>query len=163
MIIESALLPQEFVRHALTRHFRRPAFYLYSFVCAVLTTYAFLQDDPLMLLLAAAWIPLLVYAIGGWVQISRRSRDANLPLYLPTRYEFTKSGIELSSRQGRTKFAWGDFRAWRKVVGVYELSLTNGQLLVFTGRAVPHRQTGALEELLTRQITPKPEAGVFDS
>lgn len=163
MIIESTLTPQEFVRHALTRHFRRPAFYLYAFVCAVLTTYAFFQPEPSTLLLIAAWVPVLVYAIGGWVMITRRSRDTSLPLYLPTRYEFTKGGVELSSRQGRSKFAWTDFRAWRKVVGIYELSLTNGQLLVITQRAVPPRQMNAFEELLTKQITPRPEAGVFDA
>lgn len=162
MIIESTLSRQEFVRHALTRHFRRPAFYIYAFVCAVLTTYAFFQADPSNLILLAAWLPVLVYAIGGWLTITRRSRDEGLPLYLPTRYEFTKGGVELSSRQGRDKFAWGDFRAWRKVVGLYELSLANGQLLVITQRAVPPRQVGAFEELLTRQIMPKPERGVFD-
>jgi hypothetical protein len=159
---ESTLTRQEFVRHALTRHFRRPAFYLYAFVCAALTTYAFFQDEPSNLLLAAAWVPVLVDAVVGWVTISRRSRDQSLPLYLPTRYEFSKGGLELSSRQGRGKFSWSDIRAWRKVVGLYELSLTNGQLLVISQRAVPPRQVGAFEDLLTRQITPKPERGIFD-
>lgn len=163
MIIESTLTRREFVRHALTRHFRRPAFYLYAFVCAVLTAYAFFQESPLTLLLLAAWLPLLVYAVGGWVTITRKGRDESLPLYLPTRYEFSKSGVELSSRQGRSTFAWGDIRAWRKVVGLYELSLTNGQLLVLSERAVPPRQVGAFEQLLSQQIKPKPEAGVFDT
>jgi hypothetical protein len=162
MIIESTLTRQEFVRHALTRHFRRPTFYLYTFVCAVLTAYAFLQEEPLTLLLVAAWLPLLVYSVGGWIRITRQGRDTSLPLYLPTRYEFSKSGLELSSRQGRSRFAWDDIRAWRKVVGVYELSLTNGQLLVLSERAVPPRQLRAFEELLSRQIRPKPEPGVFD-
>jgi hypothetical protein len=162
MIIESTLTRQEFVRHALTRHFRRPAFYLYTFVCAVLTAYAFLQEEPLTLLLVAAWLPLLVYGASGWVRITRQGRDTSLPLYLPTRYEFSRGGLELSSRQGRSKFAWDDIRAWRKVVGVYELSLTNGQLLVLSERAVPPRQLRAFEELLSKQIKPKPEAGVFD-
>lgn len=162
MIIESALTKQEFVRHALTRHFRRPAFYLYAFVAAVLTTIAFLQDEPSTLLLAAAWLPILIYGVGGWVQITRRSRDASLPLYLPTRYEFGKSGVEISSRQGRSTFSWADFRGWRKVVGLYELALANGQLLVFSQRAVAPRQVAALEELLTRQIKPGAEHGVFD-
>jgi hypothetical protein len=162
MIIESTLTRQEFVRHALTRHFRRPTFYLYAFVCAVLTAYAFLQEQPLTLLLLAAWLPLLVYGIGGWIRITRQGRDASLPLYLPTRYEFSKGGVELSSRQGRSKFAWDEIRAWRKQVGVYELSLTNGQILVLSERAVPPRQLRAFEELLTRQIKPRPEAGVFD-
>jgi hypothetical protein len=162
MIIESTLTRQEFVRHALTRHFRRPAFYLYTFVCAVLTAYAFLQEDPLTLLLVAAWLPLLVYGVSGWIRITRQGRDASLPLYLPTRYEFSRGGVELSSRQGRSKFAWDDFRAWRKQVGVYELTLTNGQLLVLSEQAVPPRQIRAFEELLTKQIKPKPEAGVFD-
>jgi hypothetical protein len=162
MIIESTLTRQEFVRHALTRHFRRPAFYLYTVVCAVLTAYAFLQENPLTLLLVAAWLPLLVYGVSGWIRITRQGRDANLPLYLPTRYEFSKGGVELSSRQGRSKLPWDDFRAWRKQVGVYELTLTNGQVLVLSERAVPPRQIRAFEELLNKQIKPKPEAGVFD-
>jgi hypothetical protein len=162
MIFESTLTRQEFVRHALTRHFRRPAFYIYAFVCASLTAYAFFQDEPSTLLLAAAWVPVLVDAAVGWVTISRRSRDKDLPLYLPTRYEFGKGGLELSSRQGRSKLSWADIRAWRKVVGLYELSLTNGQLLVITQRAVPPRQVAPFEDLLTRQITPRPERGIFD-
>jgi hypothetical protein len=163
MIFESALTQQEFLRHALTRHFRRPAFYLFAFVAAILTTYGFVTPDAPVLVYLAAWLPLLIYGVGGWVALTRRAKDASLPVYLPTRYEFTKSGLELSSRQGRSKFAWGDFRAWRKVVGVYELALTNGQLLVISGRAVPPRQAGALEELLKKQIAPKPEVGVFDA
>lgn len=163
MIIESTLTRQEFVRHALTRHFRRPTFYLYSFVCAVLTAYAFLQDDPLALLLIAAWLPLIVYSIGGWIRITRQGRDESLPLYLPTRYEFSKSGLELSSRQGRSKIPWEEIRAWRKMVGVYEISLTNGQLLVLSERAVPPRQRKAFEQMLSKQIKPKPEPGPFDT
>jgi hypothetical protein len=163
MIIESALTRQEFVRHALTRYFRRPAFYLFVFVCAVLTAYGFLTPGASNLVYLAAWLPVLAYAIGGWVRITRQGRDESLPLYLPTRYEFGKGGVELSSRQGRSRFAWDDFRAWRKVVGLYELSLTNGQLLVIAARTVPARQVGSFEELLTRQIKPKPELGVFDT
>jgi hypothetical protein len=162
MIIESTLNRQEFTRHALTRYFRRPVFYVYAFVCAVLTAYAFFQEEPSTLLLAAAWLPVLVYSVGGWVNIARRSRDESLPLYQPTRYEFGKGGVELSSRQGRSSFSWSDFRAWRKVVGLYELSLTNGQILVISQRAVPPRQIDGFEQLLTKQITPRPEAGVFD-
>ena len=86
-----------------------------------------------------------------------------MPVCLQTRYEFTKSGMEPSSRQGRSQFTWSDFRGWRKVVGVYELTLTNGQLLVISARAVPPRQVGPFEELLKKQIAPKPEVGVFDS
>lgn len=162
MIFESTMTRQEFLRHALTRHFRRPAFYLFVFVAAVMTTYGFVTPDAPTLVYLAAWLPLLIYAVGGWVTLSRRAGDEKLPIYLPTRYEFTKSGIEMSSRQGRSKFAWADFRGWRKVVGVYELALTNGQLLVISGRAVPPRQVGAFEELLRKQIAPKPEVGVFD-
>lgn len=162
MIIESALTRQEFIRHALTRHFGRPTFYVFAFVAAVLTAYAFLADDAPTILYLAAWLPLLVYAVGGWITISRQSRNQSLPLYLPTRYELTRKGIELSSRQGRSEFAWTDFRAWRKVVGLYELALTNGQLLVITQRAVPPRQVGSFEELLRKQIQPRPEVGVFD-
>jgi hypothetical protein len=163
MIFESTLTRREFLRHALTRHFRRPTFYLFVFVAAVMTTYGFVTPGVPMLLYFATWLPLLIYAVGGWIALSRRSRDESLPIYLPTRYEFSKSGLELSSRQGRSKFTWGDFRAWSKVMGVYELALTNGQLLVIAARAVPPRQVGAFEELLRKQIAPKPEVGVFDA
>jgi hypothetical protein len=163
MIIESTLTRQEFTRHALSRHFRRPGFCLYSVVCAVLTAYAFFQPSPSTLLLLAAWLPFLIYCISGWVTISRRSRDANLPLYLPTRYEFTARGVEMSSRQGRVDFAWDRFRSWRKVVGVYELTLTNGQILVISERALSQRQARSLEQMLNQRIKPKPEPGVFDT
>lgn len=163
MIIESTVSRQEFIRHALTRHFRRPAFYLFVFVCAVLTAYGFLTPDAPSIIYLAAWLPLLVYAVGGWIALTRRARDASLPIYLPTRYEFGKTGVELSSRQGRSRFNWDDFRAWRKVVGLYELALTNGQLLIISARAVPPRQVASFEQLLARQIRPKPEVGVFDA
>lgn len=163
MIIESTISRREFTRHALTRHFRRPAFYLYAFVAAVLTAYAFWMSDPPLVLYLAAWLPLLVYSIGGWIRITQRSRDQSLPIYLPTRYEFTRRGVELSSRQGRSEFAWEDFRAWRKAEGVYELTLRSGQLLIISQRAVSSRQAAALEELLKTRITPRPEPGIFDS
>lgn len=163
MIFESTLTRQEFTRHALTRHFRRPVFYVFVFVCAVLTAYGFFTPDAPWLIYLAAWLPVLTYGVGGWIMVTRRARDERLPLYLPTRYEFSKGGVELSSREGRNKFTWGDFRAWRKVVGLYELALTNGQLLVISSRAVPARQVGPFEELLAKQIQPKPEVGVFDA
>jgi len=163
MIIESTLSRQEFTRHALTRHFSRPGFYLYAFVAAVLSAYAFFQPDPPPLLLVAAWLPLLVYAGGGWVAITRRSRDENLPVYLPTRYELRPAGVELSTKQGRAEFGWGNFRSWRKVAGVYELALTSGQLLVISGRGLSAREVRSLEQTLAERIKPKPEPGVFDA
>jgi hypothetical protein len=163
MIIESSLSRQEFTRHALTRHFGRPSFYLYAFVAAVLSAYAFFQDSPPPLLLAAAWVPLLVYAVGGWVAITRRSRDGALPVYLPTRYELRPSGVEVSSREGRAEFGWESFRSWRKVAGVYELVLTSGQLIVISERGLSAKEVRSLEQLLAQRIKPKPEPGVFDS
>jgi hypothetical protein len=163
MIFESTLTRQEFTRHALTRHFRRPVFYVFVTVCALLTAYGVLTPEAPWLVYLAAWLPLLVYGIGGWIMVTRRARDESLPLYLPTRYEFTKGGVELSSRQGRSSFTWADFRAWRKVTGLYELGLTNGQLLVISAQAVPPRQIAGFEELLNKQIQPKPEIGVFDA
>jgi hypothetical protein len=162
MIIESTLTRKEFTQHALFRHFRRPGFYIYAFVCAVLTAYAILQDDPATVIILAAWIPFLVYAIAGWVIILQRSRDPNLPVYLPTRYSFDKKGIEIISRQGRSQVAWGDLRSWRKVSAVYELTLTNNQILVIAQRAFTNRQARQAEDLFKTNIQPKPEPGVFD-
>ncbi len=163
MVIESTISRKEFLRHALSRYFRRPGFYLYAFVAATLTAYGFFAPNAPTLLYLAAWLPLLVYAIVGWIIITRRSRDTSLPIYLPTRYEFDKRGVEMSSRQGRSTFAWDEFRAWRKAEGVYELTLRTGQVLIITQRALSPRQASALEELLKKQITPRPEPGVFDT
>lgn len=163
MIIESTISRQEFLRHALSRHFRRPGFYLFAFVAVVITTYTFWEPDVPWFVYIAAWLPVLVYGVTGWVAIARRSRDPNLPIYLPTRYEFGKNGVEVSSRQGRSTLSWDSFRNWRKADGVYELTLRNGQLLIISQRAVSPRQAGALEALLRKHIAPRPEPGVFDS
>lgn len=44
MIIESTISQREFTRHALSRYFRRPIFYVFAFVAAILT--AFVIYDP---------------------------------------------------------------------------------------------------------------------
>ncbi|MGQ9925606.1 MAG: YcxB family protein [Chloroflexaceae bacterium] len=163
MVIESTISRKEFLRHALSRHFRRPGFYLYAFVAATLTAYGFFAPNAPTILYLAAWLPLLVYGAAGWIAITRRSRDTSLPIYLPTRYEFDKRGVEMSSRQGRNTFAWDEFRNWRKAEGVYELTLRSGQLLIISQRALSPRQAAALEDLLKKQITPRPEPGVFDT
>ncbi len=162
MNIESTLSRKEFSQHALYRHFRRPGFYIYASVCAVLTAYAMFQSDPSSILLLAAWVPFLVYSIAGWIIINRRSRDETLPVYLPTRYNLGKQGIEISSRKVRSEVPWDQFRSWRKISGVYELTLTNNQILVIAQRAISARQARQFEELLKTNIQPKPEPGVFD-
>lgn len=162
MNIESTLSRKEFTQHALYRHFRRPGFYIYAAVCAILTAYAMLQDEPSSLLLLAAWIPFLVYSIAGWIIINRRAREEALPIYLPTRYTLGKQGIEISSRAGRSEVPWDQLRSWRKISGIYELTLTNNQILVISQRAVSARQLRQFEDLLKANIQPKPEPGVFD-
>lgn len=159
MIIESTLTRQEFVRHSLTRHFSRPSFYFYAFIFAALSTYTFITPGARQTLYVAAVLPVLAYSFGGVIAALRRSRDKNLPLYLPIRYEFGQEGVEVSSRLGRTMVSWADLRNWRKVVGVYELALGNGQLLVISQQAVAPRQVTSFEELLDRRIYPKPEQG----
>ncbi len=159
---ESALTRQEFVRHALSRHFRRPMFYIFAFVAAVLTAYAFMSETAPAILYLAAWLPLLIYAVTGWISLSRQSRDNQLSIYQTTLYTFSQRGIELNSRQGRSTIRWPEIQNWRKVIGIYELVLTNGQVMVIAQRAVPPRQLKSFEDLLKQQIQPKPESGIFD-
>jgi hypothetical protein len=159
MIIESTLTREEFVRHSLTRHFSRPSFYFYAFVFAALTTYTFITPGARQTLYLAAVLPVLAYSFGGVIAALRRSRDKNMPLYLPIRYEFGPEGVEVSSRLGRTVVNWADIRNWRKVVGVYELSVGNGQLLLISQQAVAPRQVAPFEELLDQRIYPKPKQG----
>jgi hypothetical protein len=159
MIIESTLTREEFVRHSLTRHFSRPSFYFYAFVFAALTTYTFITPGARQTLYLAAVLPVLAYSLGGVIAALRRSRDKNMPLYLPIRYEFGPEGVEVSSRLGRTVVNWADIRNWRKVVGVYELAIGNGQLLLISQQAVAPRQVAPFEELLDQRIYPKPKQG----
>lgn len=155
MIIESTLNRQEFVRYSLTRHFNRPSFYFYAFICAALTTYTFITPGARQALYLAAALPVLAYSLGGWIAVMRRSRDESMPLYMPIRYEFSKQSIEVNSRLGRSVVAWSDVRDWNKVIGVYELSLENGQLLVIAQRAVAPQQVSQFEALLNQQIGAK--------
>jgi hypothetical protein len=153
MIIESTLNRQEFVRYSLNRHFSRPSFFVYAFIFAALTTYTLVTPGARQALYLAAILPLLAYILGGWIAIVRRSRDKDMPLYLPIRYEFSKHGIETSSRLGRSELPWSDVREWHKTVGVYELSLKNGQMLVITERAFAPQQISQFEELLKKQVS----------
>jgi hypothetical protein len=155
MIIESVLNRQEFVRYSLTRHFSRPSFYFYAFVFAALSTYTFITPNARQTLYLAAILPVLAYSLGGWIAVQRRSRDESLPLYLPIRYEFGKEGVEISSRLGRSEVPWRDLRSWRKQVGVYEIAISNGQVLVIAERALAVRQVEQFEELLNKQIYTK--------
>ncbi len=163
MIIESTISQQEFVRHALSRYFRRPIFYLFAFVAAVLTAVVIydpsIPQAPAML---GGWIPFLVYAAVGWITITRQSRNRDLPVYQPTRYELGRETLVVSMRSGRSEIPWSQVRQWRKVGSVYELQLLNGQVLLIAARAIGPRQVGAFERMLRNRIDPKPEPGVFD-
>ncbi|ABY34435.1 MAG TPA: YcxB family protein [Chloroflexus aurantiacus] len=163
MIIESTISQKEFVQHALSRYFRRPIFYVFAFVAAVLT--AFVIYDPTIPqapALLGGWIPFLVYAIVGWITIRRQSRNRDLPIYQPTRYELGRDTLIVSARSGRSTIPWSQVRNWRKLAGVYELQLVNGQVLLISARAISPRQVGTFERMLRNRIEPKPEPGVFD-
>lgn len=94
--------------------------------------------------------------------IHRQSRNRDLPIYQPTRYELGRETLIVSARSGRSEIPWSKVRAWRKLGGVYELQLINGQVLLISARAIGPRQVGAFERMLRNRIEPKPEPGVFD-
>lgn len=152
MVIQSTLTPEEFRRYELNRHFRRSMFYFYAFIFAVLTVYALTNPTAPIAIYVVAPVPLLAYSIGGWAAIIRRSNDPDLPAFLPMRYELTTSGVRLHTPKGDSSFTWSDFKAWRKALGVYELTLQNGLLLVFSEAAVPQAQVKSLDDLLKKQI-----------
>jgi hypothetical protein len=163
MIVESTLGRREFTRHALGRHFRRPIFYVYAMLAAVLTAYTIYDSSVAQLpALAAGWLPFLVYGIVGFVAIPRRARDPQLPVYQPTRYELSTKGLIMTISGRRSEFSWAEFRSWRKSFAVYELQLKSGQLLLIAQSALGARQVAGFEKLLREAIAPAPEPGVFD-
>jgi hypothetical protein len=163
MIIESTLGRREFTRHALGRHFRRPIFYVYAMLAAILTAYTIYDSSVAQLpALAAGWLPFLVYGIVGFIAIPRRAKDPQLPVYQPTRYDLSTKSLIMTVGGRRSEFGWADFRSWRKSFGVYELLLKSGQLLLIAQSALGPRQVAGFEKLLRESIAPAPERGVFD-
>lgn len=154
MMIESTLNREEFVRYSLKRHFSRITFFLYASVFAVLASFTFFTPDVSRWLYLAAAVPVVAYSIGGWAAVMRRSRDETLPVYLPIRYAFDKDGIEVSSRLGRSVVPWSDVKGWSKVLEVYEVGLSSGQVLIIAERCVAERQLKSFEQLL-EQYTSK--------
>ena len=163
MIIESVISQKEFIRHALSRYFRRPMFYVFAFVAAVLTAFVIYDPSvPQVPALVGGWLPFLVYSIVGWIMIHRQSRKRDLPVYQPMRYELGRDTLIVKAQTGRSEIPWSQVRGWRKLFGVYELQLINGQVLLISGRAIGPRQVGAFERILRNRIDPKPEPGIFD-
>ncbi|MEF3273984.1 MAG: YcxB family protein [Chloroflexus sp.] len=163
MIIESTISQKEFVRHALSRYFRRPIFYVFAFVAALLTAFVIYDPTtPQVPALLGGWIPFVIYALTGWFLIYRQSRNRDLPVYQPTRYELGRDTLVVRARSGRSEIPWTQVRSWRKLGGVYELQLLNGQVLLISARAIGPRQVSAFERILRNRIEPKPEPGMFD-
>ena len=97
MILESTLTRREFTRHALSRHFRRPIFYVFAMLAAIMTAYTMYDPTAAIIpALAAGWVPFLVYAVVGFVAIPRSTRNPELPVYLPTRYDISSNRLTMS-------------------------------------------------------------------
>jgi hypothetical protein len=147
MVINAQLKRGQVIRLALLRHFQRPAFYINALAFAGFTAYAFMRG-PLLLMLVG-WLPLTVYIIAGLVIALQAGRGKTRAVLLPTRYEFTNRGVNISNNEGRhSEINWEHIIAWDKVLDTYVLTLENGPILAIPQSDVPRNKTEEFERLL---------------
>jgi len=150
MTFEATLSREQFIRLSILRHIQRRTFYFWAIVCAILTAYA-LVIGP-YLLLYAAWVPFVLYLLAGVFIAVQNGLQKDQPYFLPTRYEFDKSGVSLSTLQGQSQLTWEHFADWKKIARCYVLSLTAGPILAIPQKAVPAAQVGKFEALLDKHL-----------
>ena len=146
MTIETRLSKEQFIRLSILRHIQRKTFYFWAFVCAVLTAYALLRGPYLLLL--GAWVPFLLYLLVGVLGAFRAGADENQPYFLPTRYEFTKQGVSVSTAQNSSHLQWQHFAQWKMMARCYVLVLSAGPILAIPTTAVPPARIPEFESLL---------------
>ena len=150
MVIETSLSREQFIRLSILQHIQRKTFYFYAITCAVITAYAVTRGA--YILLAIAWIPFILYLLLGILSAFRDGADKNQPYFLPTRYEFSKRGIEISTSQGQSQLTWEHFARWKIMAQCYVLFLTGGPILAIPRSALSTTQAPKLESLLRNHI-----------
>ena len=150
MVIEAGLTRDQFVRLSVLRHFQRIHFYIFAMAAAGLTAWALLRG-PLVFLLVG-WVPFLVYVLVGVMTAIKDGNNKDNPVFLSTRYEFSKKGVSISNTQGTSQLAWQDFLGWKVMVKCYVLTLTSGAILAIPQNAVPANQKAKFENLLFKHI-----------
>ncbi|NJL32930.1 MAG: hypothetical protein HC893_02600 [Chloroflexaceae bacterium] len=99
MVINVQLKKGQVFRLSLLRHFQRPAFYINALAFAGFTAYAFTRG-PLILMLIG-WLPLTVYIVSGIITAAQAAYGKDQTHLLPTRYEFTNQGVQISNTQNK--------------------------------------------------------------
>ncbi len=150
MKIEATLTKDLFFRLSLLRHFQRIHFYFWAITAAGLTAFAFVQG-PLILLLVA-WTPFVLYVLLGVITAMRNSNNEEHPIFLTTKYEFSKKGVFMSSTQGQSQLNWDQFASWKTIADCFVLVLTSGAIMAIPRNDVPGMQQVKLEELLNKHI-----------
>lgn len=150
MTIEATLSKEQFIRLSILRHMQRKFFYFNAAIGASLSAYAIVQGPYELLLLA--WIPLIVYLLPGLLGAFRQSTARDHPLFLPTRYEFSKKGVSIKNSQNEGYLEWQYIGNWKVMVQCYVLFLTAGSIVAFPQSAVPALQKAKLEALLDKYI-----------
>ena len=150
MVIETNLTKDQFVRLSILRHFQRIHFYVFALIAAGLTAWG-LMRGPLIFILVG-WVPFLVYIFVGVFTAVKDGRDEDNPVFSSTRYEFTKKGVSIDSKVGKSNLGWQDFISWKTMTKCYVLTLTSGAILAIPQTAVPVNQITKFESLLNRNI-----------
>ena len=150
MIIEAQLTREQFVRLAILFHFQRKQFYFFAITAAVVTAYAMIQAVPA--LLAVVWLPFL-FSIGiGIFGAYKEARDPNNPVFKPTRYKFTASGVAVGNPDHDSQLSWDHFSGWNVIASMYVLKLKNGQILAVPQSSVSSTQAPKLRALLDAHL-----------
>ncbi len=153
MNIEATLTPDQFVRLSMLHHFQRKQFYFFALTAAVVTAYAIFSGAYIML--AVVWLPFVLYVVVGIYGAYRESRDANNPVFKPTTYNFSSTGVAISSTAHNSQLGWEQFSGWSMMAQMYVLKLKSGQILAIPQAAVTSTQAPKLRALLNAHLKNK--------
>ncbi len=154
MVIKTSLSQGEFIRLSIFQHIQRKPFYFFALLCAALTAVALVTGPRI--LLAGAWIPFGLYLLLGIVNAILDSYNKENPYALPTRYEFTKKGVTISTEQDKDQLKWQDFSEWKVISKCYVLTITGGSIMAIPQKALTVVQRPQFEILLNKYIV-KPD------
>lgn len=150
MVVNAQLTKSQFIRLSILYHIQRKQFYFFALTAAAVTGYSMYSKT--YVLLAVVWIPFLMYLGIGIFGAYREGSNENNPVYLPTRYEFSDTGIMISNEENEGKLNWDQLVNWQVIAKTYVLTLKNGQILAFPQNALSSMESPRLKSLLNKHI-----------
>lgn len=153
MVIKTQLSRDQFMMLSFWQHISRQMFFFFAITCGAVTIYVMLQGG--LHLFLVAWIPLVVYLFMGLVNVLRESSLKDHPVYLPTEYTFSETGVTIANARAESALQWDDFTGWKRMVNCYVLLLPASKMIAIPQPAVAPHQVDRFEKMLHEYLGEK--------